>query len=171
MTLSDSERRQNVAPALKVMAEALGDEGISWVYFGDGRPNSVSIPTAAWIDLVRGALVTAIDSRESLYQLTGYGWIRGLEAAGRTDSARKRLGAFLGHLKSRVKGRVQDGIVDLHKAATELGIPFGWLSNAVEARLVEELCHGRQGPKWYSKPFSGIVIVPRDLGIRPLDVT
>ena len=168
MTLSVSEREQNLKQALAIMLDELGDTPLQMGYFDSRSPSFAQIHSTTWVDLVHGGFTKVVAG--SFHQPTGRGWRKAMQITDRINepSFRNQFAAFLAYLKRFVKGRQQDALVDLRKAAKELGIPFGWLCNAVESELVEHLCDGRQGPYWHSEQASGIVVVPRNFYMLPL---
>jgi hypothetical protein len=166
MSLSKSERLQNVDEALRKFLLALGDKGIT-LRLNPNHEWFLNIHPTTWKHLVDRRLVRPHPTTTSMaYEMTGAGWKEALRIAGHleTPEFKSRLGELLGAFKGRVKGRTSEDFV--HPAFAEgAGLSPGWVSNVVDAQLIEH-CFRRRGVTWYAR--LQLIRVPVDVGLELL---
>jgi hypothetical protein len=159
MSLSKAERLENIDQALLAILGELGDRPISTAWFNPSGPTFVRFPRTTWDDLADKSLVKpAQDPRH--YVLTGGGLAAALKLRGDVDIPEK-LGRLCAAFKRRVKGRHADAFVAPQDIEEEIGISRYWISNAVDAGLIER--HFRQrGVRWYRRTL--LIRVPAAFG-------
>lgn len=141
MSLSDARRIEAKAAVLAALAELLGDRAIFETHFKIAHEAFKDIPVTTWRELLDEGLVESKNTLgEQRVSLTPYGWLRGIELSGRIENAetRDRCVRLIRGLKKVVKGRssTMDRLARLDGLATEIGVPWGWVYNALKADLL-----------------------------------
>jgi hypothetical protein len=105
---------------------------------------------------------SAPDARH--YVLTGRGWRAALELRGdiETQAFKERLGKLCAWLKGRVKGRRDDAFVAPQEIEEKIGISRHWVSNTVDAMLIER-CFRQRGVQWFKR--ASLIRVPIAFGL------
>ena len=142
MTLSNQARTENMAVALKLLLEHLGDRAI---YMGEvlgDDPAFTSIYRTTWEELADQGLVIA---RPGLnwcrYELTGDGWLEALKLTGQLDSPefQERFGRLNATLKSFIERNTsQEGFEQVHVVAAKAAVTEAWLYNILESHIWEK---------------------------------
>ena len=156
MSLSKSERLENIHEALRKALTHLGYDAIDTKVLNPSDPVFEGIQPTTWQYLVDNRLVK--ERRASTwrhYEITGWGWRRALEVTGEleTQEFKDRLGKLCAAFKDRVKGRQGSVFLNPQRVAEEIGIPWQWIFNVVDGRLIER-CFRQHGVRWNS---SGLV--------------
>ena len=143
MTHSVARRRRDVESVLRLMVTDVGDEAIRTAHFSPHDQHRFSNILLTTFDelLDQGDLETTGEKPGPIYRLTPEGWLHGLELLGQLDGqhVRERIIVIIAALKARAKGRQGAVSIDVRDLAVELGIPVGWLSNAMAAELPTRL--------------------------------
>jgi hypothetical protein len=164
MSLSREDRIANFNLTLAHMVEAVGEQSYSLVLitpssdaYGDTYPTT-------WIELESKCYIASVLGGHSR-QLTGLGWLRGMEVLGKKDDAefQSRLGMLCAQLKSHVNGRQQVAVVSVANVARDSGLPIGLVHNIVDAGLIDAW-QQRQGPKWAIR--GQLISIPADFGLE-----
>ena len=140
MTVSVARRKDHVRAALMKLVEIVGDDHRIGHHFDTDDTRFAHFLETTWRELLDAGFIE-LSGRSVV--LTPSGWITGMRLSGRLDSpeVRERAQRIVQTLKARVKGRrsIHHQWVDVRELARELILPVGWLSNAMEARLIERV--------------------------------
>lgn len=169
MTVSTAHRKDLVRTMLIQMVDAVGDDERVGHVFRPDDPRFASILGATWRDMVDAGLIK--DFARSDFLLTPSGWITGLRLSGRLESndVRERAVKIVRALKARVKGRhgIDDEYVDVRELAKELKLPIGWLENAMEAKLLQQVFAKDR----MTLAYDGVLIgIPPTFGSDPIEI-
>ncbi len=141
MPIDPKRRASDLATALTLMAQRQGDEPLNGVSFSPQQSGFESLASTTWRELLDAGLIE--DRREKpgpTFRLTPHGWLTALEISGalQEQAVRERAIAIRRALKARVKGRNAhyDTHVDVRDFAGEIGLPIGWVWNAMRANLL-----------------------------------
>lgn len=165
VTISASERADNLNRALVLMLDATDSNPIDDVYFRPDDAEFASILATTWSELLgRGYIKNAVPSGPPHYQLTGGGWAKAMQVSERAETVefQERLGKLTAALKQRIKGRSDEALVSLHELAGETQLPLGWVTNAIEADAISVFFR-RRGATW--RTARQVVSVPLDFGL------
>ncbi len=164
MTLSLQKRDHNLALALRVMLENLGDDAASGVIWNADEQPFVAVLPTTWKELERRGYVVSRLKGMRLFQLTGLGLAVAFENAGTPTQPefQSRFGTLMSYLKALVKDRSEDRVVHCFETAQATGVPAGWISDMVDSAAAERF-FGQRGPTWHSPR---VLLVPLDLGVR-----
>jgi len=80
MTVSRDARIDNLAKALKLMTQEIGENAMWLVFIDANKPEYRDILLTTWKDLVDRYMVK--DHGRGTYQLIGYGWLQGVQLLG-----------------------------------------------------------------------------------------
>jgi hypothetical protein len=168
MTLSTNDRHENVNVALRLMLDRVGDEGCEHVFIEPETPTFAAVLPTTWIELLRWGLV-----RRSVrnYLLTGEGWLRAMELAGKLDAEfDRKIGELCAFLKRKVKaeGKREKGFTELSEIARGTGLSKGWVFNAIDSRVLARR-YGRIEAYWSSgDQMKNYIEIPPDFGMERL---
>jgi hypothetical protein len=124
------------------MVEQQGDEQRISVPPAD--PDFESLAPTTWRELVDEGLIEDRGEKPGpTFRLTPDGWIAGLELSGALirQDIRERAITIRRALKARVKGRQEHygAHVDVRELAFEVGLPVGWVWNAIRSNLLQAM--------------------------------
>jgi hypothetical protein len=143
MTLSDDTRRDAMDVALQRMLDDLGERMFDERRYEVDSDRYRDIPHTTWLELQGHHYVEAAHAIGSAgFRLTPAGWIAALRAAAAFDTPEQRQSAvrLRAALKDVVKGRPLTGaITDYRDIAARSGLPFNWIVNALQSRLLQHL--------------------------------
>lgn len=168
MTVSRDERLGNLAKALKLMTQEVGENAMRCVFIEANKPEYQDILPTTWKELVDRCMVR--DYGWGTYQLTGCGWLEGVLLLGlpETSEFRQKMSRLASTLKDRVKGRQQEALVDVWAVATESGVSEDFVWNAIESQLLDN-CFKIKGAAFDPCDQNrNYVIIPIDFGMQPL---
>lgn len=140
MTISNQTREENMAEALKLLLERLGDRAIYKDEVLNDDPSFTGVYPTTWKDLEDVNLVSA---RPGLnwchYQLTGEGWLEALRLTGELDTVefQERFGRLNAALKGFIS-RHQEGFQQVHVVAQQAEVPEDWLYNILKSHMWEQ---------------------------------
>ncbi len=142
MTLDVEERKAALVRVLKRLAEACADH--KSIRFGE-QDIAPASPVGTTLDELKDAglikQVAQFGSSEVPYMLTLSGWYKAQQVSGRFDSAEfnERRGQLCAAMKKFVAGRHERAIVHIDRLVAEAGLPFDWVWNMLEARVLHRL--------------------------------
>jgi hypothetical protein len=166
VSLSIEERQKEMARALQLILERLGDRKINAFSLDPTEPPFSDIHQTTWIELQEMNYVRPL-LKSSRFSLTGSGWLRALQHSGatRNRSFDRDSETLLASIKRQVKGGHGARIVMLKALARDSGLSESWIYNALESDLLEAH-YGRKGATW-AHGFEGSMIhVPRTFGLK-----
>jgi hypothetical protein len=166
VSLSIDERQKDMARALQLVLEQLGDEKIQVFSFDPAnRPFSVITPTT-WRDLEESNYVR-LQTDSNRLRLTGSGWLRALQHSGatRNRSFDRDSEKLLASIRKQVKGRHAARMIPIKALARESGLSENWIYNAIESKLFE-VHYGRKGGTWVHGFEGRMVYVPGTFGMK-----
>jgi hypothetical protein len=169
VTLSEKSRSSNLDLAFRLTMQQLAEGALAQTFFDPDCAGLKAILPTTWKEMCDQGWFEPLELyRRRHYRMTANGWI---EALWRTNAAeqpalRERLGHLGAVLKGHVKGRHADVIVELTTLVRESDLPAGWVFNAIESNLIEEL-HGTHGARWFDKGL--LVSIPLNFGIAVVD--
>jgi hypothetical protein len=142
MPIDPKRRASDRARALILMLEKQGDEQRIAV-----RPSDTDFEALApttWRELVDEGLIEDRGEKPGpTFRLTPYGWLAGHKLSGALNrqDIRDRAVAIRRALKARVKGRREHhgARVAVREFAREVGLPVGWVWNAIRANLLQAM--------------------------------
>lgn len=142
MPIKNDRRAGDFTRALKLMVEAQGDEQLNAAVFSPSQPQFQDLIPTTWSDLLDDGLIEDRGEKPGpTYRLTAQGWLAGLECSGALEcpDIRARAITMRRALKAHVKGRREpyDAHVDVRDFAQEIGLPVGWVWNALRANLLQ----------------------------------
>jgi hypothetical protein len=169
MTVSTERRKDHVRATLVRMVDAVADSHRLDHGFRPDDPRFDSVLPTTWRDMLDAELIENRSRHD--FVLTPFGWITGLRLRGwlAGDECRARARKIVQALKRRVKGRhgIHDELVDVRTLAGEIGLPLGWLANAMEARLIERVFPKDRVKVRYEKL---LIRIPPTFGTDPIDI-
>jgi hypothetical protein len=168
MTVSRNARIDNLANALKLMTQEVGENTMWSVFIDANKPEYQDILPTTWKDLVDRYMVK--DHGWGRYQLTGRGWLKGVKLLDlpETPEFNQKMSQLAATLKSRVKGRQQEALVDVWTVAKESGVTVDFVWNAIESKLLDN-CFSMKGASFNPNDQNRhYVIIPIDFGMEPL---
>ena len=170
MTLSVQDRRAALQRALVWLAAECGDH--KSIRFGE-QELDVAEPVRTTINELKDAgfikQVAQFGSSETPFMLTLSGWYKAQEVSGRFSSSEfdERRGRLCATLKRFVAGRHERAVVHIDRVVAEAGLPFDWVWNILEARVLHRLDpQGRFDVRFES---SNVWIEPT-FGLEPADL-
>ena len=169
MSHSRQERLDNIDQLIQILMERTSPNWVKMSICETTDPALTKIFPTSWSDARGLGYVQQVSGFRSHYQLTGTGWVKGLELNGILNAPdfNTMLGKVCKSLKDLVKGREQAGRIDIEIIARQTEIAVGMISNIIEANLIETRL-GRSGATW-AKGFGGKwIVVPIDFGLEPL---
>jgi hypothetical protein len=170
MTLSKTERSENIELALKLMMDELGDNAIDESWYEIDKPPYENIYSTTWQYLQDRYWIAGRNTMGSKRcQLTSSGWLEGLRITGllEAEETKQMVGKLMAELKRSVDGRQDEGLVDIHRIVTDAGVPFGFVFNVIDSNYVDRVL-GRKGALWHPQAHGQLIKVPLDLGLEPL---
>ena len=170
MTLSKTERSENIELALKLMMGELGDNAIDESWFEIDKPPYENIYSTTWQGLQDRYWIEGRNTMgRKRCQLTASGWLEGLRITGLLEAGemKQKVGKLMAELKRFVEGRQDEAIVDIHGVVREAGVPFGFVFNIIESNYVD-IVLGRKGAEWHPQARGQLIKIPVDLGLEPL---
>ncbi len=171
MTISRAQQLENVDLAFRLILAELGERAISEAFFDPRFDFYKDILATTWKELCDQRW---LEEREIYgyphYRLTGSGWMEALwrAGAGQGPELRESSGKLAGALKTHVKGRREDVVIELSKLAEESGLSATWVFNAIESNLLEIL-HRKRGAQWEDR--GTLVKIPLNFGMELIDHT
>ena len=147
MPIDPKRRVTDLAQALTLMVERLGDDQL--MAFSPTDPGFESLAPTTWYELLDSALIENRGEKPGpSFRLTPGGWLMGLRLNGALEQphVRERAITIRRALKARVKGRhdIYGARVDVRAFAEEIGLPVGWVWNAMRANLLQALFPNHQ---------------------------
>jgi hypothetical protein len=140
MSVSEKDRLENIALALRLMMQNLG-EPYAWQEHDAKTAKFEPVLRATWDELAERGLVNP--RTFDRYELTGSGWIAGLRVIGafEDDEFRRKAGLLQKALKARIKpeNRDQWGSADRTELANETGLSEFFVYDAIDSHLLEAL--------------------------------
>lgn len=140
MSVSEKDRLDNIALALRLMMQDLG-EPYEWHEHDAKTEKFEAVLRTTWEELAERGLVKP--RTFDRYELTGPGWIAGLRIAGafEDDDFRRKAGLLQKALKARIKpeNRDQWGSADRTELANETGLSEFFVYDAIDSHLLEAL--------------------------------
>jgi hypothetical protein len=134
--------------------EDLGERVFDELRFEVEAERYREIPHTTWLELEALGHVEADHAIGSAgYRLTAAGWIASLRGTGKLDSQREWAVTLRTALKDVVKGRPLNGaITDFHELTARTGLPFNWIVNALQSRLLQRKRSANTVPRYKSWP-------------------
>ncbi len=144
MPINEDRRAADLKSALTLMVEAQGDEPLHGVMFSPSQSRFQGLASTTWRELLDDGLIEDRGEKPGpTFRLTARGWLAGLKCSGALErpDIRERAIRMRRDLKARVKGRqdVYGACVDVRDFAEEIGLPIGWVWNAMRANLLQAL--------------------------------
>jgi hypothetical protein len=144
MPIDPKRRASDLTKALTLMIERQGDEPLNGITFSPGQSGFELLIPTTWRELLDAGLIEDRGEKPGpTFRLTPYGWLTGMQVSGAIQQqvVRDRAITIRRALKARVKGRHahHDEYVDVQEFADELGLPRGWVWNAMRANLLQSL--------------------------------
>jgi len=170
MSLSKTERSENIELALQLMMGKLGEYAINELWFEIDKPPYENMYSTTWKDLEDRYWIEGRNNMgRKRCQLTTSGWLEGLRITGllEAEETKQMVGKLMAELKRSVDGRRDEGLVDIHRIVTDAGIPFGFVFNVIDSNYVDRVL-GRKGAVWHPQARGQLIKVPVDLGLEPL---
>jgi hypothetical protein len=171
MTISANRRTDDVRAAVSKLTELVGDDHRIVNHFSPDDPRFSDFLETTWRELLDADL---IEWRNRSLVLTGRGWTTGLRLCGRLQSTevRHRAQTIVEALKARVKGRhgLHDECVDVRNLARELGLPVGWLWNAMDADLLQKVFPKDRMNARLDQQHKLLIKIPSTFGSDPIEI-
>ena len=146
MSISKDARVKDMADLLTAYVALIGDRDRIEIMVGPHDDGFTGFLRTTWVELEqRGFLAPhhAFGTNGQHWELTEGGWLMGLRVSGQLESTnlRARAVTLAQGLKALVKGRSSPfaEIADERDLAPRLGLPVGWVRNALESNLLNEL--------------------------------
>ena len=174
LTLSAEARAGEVRDTLLRLYRAVGERSVLDVEGVDpASPQYASIRPTTWRELLRHGWVDEVATLGATeYRLNVYGWMEGLSVSGDINSPEvtTRLERLRAALKGAVKGRGDDGTIELEQLTRDIQAPDGWVLNVVQGDLLQRLHPDRVFGVRVELTMGGggWVEVPLDFGLRRL---
>lgn len=138
MSLSAGDRKHEMANALKIMFDAVGDGFCSRLWFLDSEERFSFVNRTTWTDMAEQGLIKnwPLIGGGLRSQLMPHGWCRALlfSDINETEAFQHRLGTLNSYLKLCVDGRQSDHLVYVETVARETGLPEGWIHSMCACR-------------------------------------
>jgi hypothetical protein len=170
MSLSKTERSENIELTLKLMMEELGEHGINEVWLDIDKPPYENVYSTTWQCLQDRYWIEVRNTMgRKRCQLTASGWLEGLRITGLLEAGemKQKVGKLMAELKRSVEGRQDEAIVDMFRIVTEADVPFGIVFNIIDRGYVDRVL-GRKGAVWHPQARGQLIKVPVDFGLEPL---
>jgi hypothetical protein len=149
------------------MMQELGERAIDVVDFDITRhPFFEQIHSTTWNALEEKGVVKVLDTIGHTHRyLTGFGWLKGLEATGQieTPELKEKVGRLMRALKRVVKGRQGLGHAYPDAISKEAQVSEDFVYNVIESGLIERLFR-RTGATWESKYKGKLIRIPETFG-------
>lgn len=172
MTESAERRMHDMETLLRFMVKTVADESVNTTRFAVRDPEFAGLLPTTWTELEAASLIAPMHSfGNPAYRLTPYGWLEALRLTGElqeNSATWVRAQQLVRSFKDLVKGRshYHDALADPREFGPAL--PTGWVWNAVESGLLQELFGA--GMNAHPDPRSRFTIrIPPTFGMRPLD--
>lgn len=168
VTLSKEVRIEKLDEAILFLMSKLHGRSILEVFIQERYLDHRILPST-WDELKRRHLVRETNG-QSIYTLSGPGWIAGLKLCNEFDTPELRAttGRLCAALKGRVKGREYRAIAHVDELAADSGVPAAFIRNAIESDLIGQLFNVI-GADWVShRHRATMVSIPRDFGMELL---
>jgi hypothetical protein len=141
MPIDPKRRTSDRAQALMSMLQQQGDEQLNGVSFSPSDFDAL-IPTT-WRELADEGLIEDRGEKPGpTYRLTPFGWLTALQLTdglNRPD-VRERAITIRRALKAMVNRRdSHDALIDVREFAGKVGLPVGWVWNAMRANLLQAM--------------------------------
>lgn len=167
MTLSKDQRIEDMARALVLMLERIGDRAIDAEEASVTEPPFDVVNQTTWIELrTRGWIRRFEVMGREAYFLTGSGWIRALEITGAVSDSGfdKNIGQLMAALKGLIEGRQAEASEHTDIVAQLARLSTDWIFNVIESNIIEQR-YGRKGAHWDGHyPRGKAIRVPIDFG-------
>jgi hypothetical protein len=168
LSLSREERLENVELALSLIYQNLGAYAIREFVIDPHSSVFDRVHNTTWLELTdRFGFLTTFHTR--WYKLTGAGWLYWINRNEIADGSefKARLGVLCSYLKGMLDGREQSKMTDIFAVEKNTNIPFGIISNIIDAGLIENKLR-RHGAKWFSGKEGRIIVIPANFGLHIL---
>jgi len=155
--------------ALSVLVRDLQDKAVSEMVFYADRPEYADIFSTTWQELRDRVMLTQIPQTQ-IHWLTGPGWYEGVKVSGLRNNPWfvQYMSKLSATLKDYVKGRQDERLVTAYNVAQDASLPFGFVYNAIESRLLDREFNIR-GAEWTIQRAPKLIIrVPPNFGHKPL---
>jgi hypothetical protein len=163
MTVSVDQRAAAMKRVLIRLSEMFWDERRG--NFGDADLIGTSPLLTTLAEMEDKAFIEVVMflSNPRPYLLTKSGWLTAQRIAGRfdTDEFDARRARLCAALKSTVKGRQSEAIVDCQEVAQLANMPEGWVSNILEGQTLFELDPHQ---RYWLRLDDGLIYVPPTFG-------
>jgi len=169
MTLSKAERLADADLALRLMIEELGERAFfRRVLSPTDRPPYEGILPTTWQDLEDRFLIERFMSagRIRRYELTGSGWLRGLELTGALDATKEKAGTVMGAIKKQVEGRRDRAVVYSNSIAEGAGLTVDFVHNLLDSDFIP-IVFKQKGVK-FDRCTGGVyqIVIPVNFGLE-----
>jgi hypothetical protein len=174
MSISEAERREDKRRTLGLMLGQLGDLAVYQLGVEPTDPGFTDVLPTTWRELLDDVLID--DDRTTfnrpVYRLTRHGWLEALSLSGKlkSDATRERCTRLVQALKDIVKGRNSafDEYVAIEAVASNTGLPWGWIFNAINSRLLNAVFPNRQWDAEIDSQFQTHIVVSPTFGLTRL---
>jgi hypothetical protein len=144
MPIDPKRRVSDLTQALTLMLDAQGDNPLNGIRFSPSESRFAGLAPTTWRELVDADLIEDRGEKPGpTFRLTPHGWLTALQLSGGLDrqDIRDRAITMRRALKAKVKGRREHygSHVDVRDFASEIGLPIGWVWNAMRANLLQAL--------------------------------
>jgi hypothetical protein len=132
---------------LTAFVRRVGDRMFAEIVVGPSDDALSTLELTTWMELEQeGYLKPQHSFGCQEWQLTARGWLKGLEVSDQLNShaTRSRATELARALKAHVKGRASSHgeIADERDLAPRIGLPEGWIYNALASNLLNEVFPG-----------------------------
>lgn len=168
MTVSSQRRVDEKTAVLQRMLVELGDRDAATLSFGEEDPWFGEVLQTTWRELLDDNLVDDKWSTmgRTRFRLTVHGWLRAISASSMIEETefRNRCSQLAAALKGVVKGRNshRDQFASPTEVANQIGVPEGWVMNAIQGRLLGVVFPKSRWDATYSK---GLIRVSPTFGL------
>jgi hypothetical protein len=175
MSVANDHRRQEKLNTLQDMVTDLGDQYLMQQSVTPADVGFTHVLQTTWRELLDDGLIDDKGTvmNEVRFRLTARGWLRGLVVSGAVDARdfRERCTTLVRTLKALVKGRQShhDVFADLDEVAAKAGLPVGWVSNALDARLLGVVFPGNRWDAYVDTRHRSTVRISPTFGLNHLD--
>jgi|GEM_PF-5299190 len=164
MTRSREDRVANLALALKLVAEEVGENALYRIDIDINSERYRQIYRTTWKEMLDRGLVEYffIDT----YHLTTVGWRKGVQLLKLNEEAtfRQKMSRLAATLKDQVKERREEQYLHVSQAAQMTGLAEDLIWNMLESKLLD-YCFNMKGAKLDT---DGTIVIPIDFGQEPL---
>ena len=170
MTLSKTERADNIELALKLMMGELGEYGINELWFEINKPPYENVYPTTWQHLEDQYLIERFDTMGARHcGLTGYGWLAGLRVTGtiQAPEIQEKVGKVMAELRKHVEGREEKEFEHVEAIADAAGVRSGFVYNMIASSYIETVLN-RKGAQWHSRAPERMIEIPVDFGLEIL---